>query len=344
MRLRQAEILMRRGILYLGKTAPDEATRLFKQALIDRAWDLNLQTYLGLAFFNAKQYETALYAFRRVLDVAPGNIVALIGSALASIELADDGDADQYKCAEQCLTDALKHGRDRESGSIRLNKDKDKEVIADIYYMRGYAKAKRHEAGRGELHTIVSAINDFRLSLRADSRHILARAAVEKLSQRMLRNFAESSVEREGQFLAFLFSAGLFLMAQLDFLLPNTEFLHRALGLPTQSVLKEPGYYVGVTFGALAIMIAVLSLPKLLTLKLPGIELKKASTDQVALVPFLEMRRSGLFQKFLLSRLRGLNAPPPDIPKPPAAGMAEQQETKKVAEKSDLSQPSPRRK
>jgi tetratricopeptide (TPR) repeat protein len=307
MRGRQAETLVRRGILCLGTDEPDEAARFFRQSLIDRAGDLNLQGYLGLALLNAKQYNSALSAFRRILDVAPGNIDALIGSALASIELADDGDADHYERAEQFLTDALNHGRGGGSGSKRLARDKD--AIADIYYMRGYAKAKRYEANRGALPTILiaSALDDFRQTLRANSRHNLARSAIDRLTQRMLRRFGDSFAEIAGQVVVFIASASVFLFAQLDFFLRNTA-LHRALGLPAGPLLDGPGYYVSVTFGALVIMIAGLSLPKLLTLKVPGIELKKASADEVAFTSSLGVRRFGVFENFVLGSLQGLNA------------------------------------
>jgi hypothetical protein len=55
-------------------------------------------------------------------------------------------------------------------------------------------------------------------------------------------------------------------------------------------------------------MIAGLSLPRLLTLKVPGIELKKAGADEGALTSTVGVHRFGVFENFVLSSLQGLNA------------------------------------
>jgi hypothetical protein len=185
--------------------------------------------------------------------------------------------------------------------------------MADIYYMRGYAKTKRYEADRARLPVllIASARSDFLQSLRTRPDHNLARSAIGKLDQN-LRRHLRSAAEIFGQFAVFTAGAFIFTFAQIDFPLRSLS-LHRALGLPAESLLGT-GYYLSLTFGALAIMIAALSLPKLLTLKVPGIELRTASLDQVASP--LGIRRAGLFENFLRDRLRGLNATPRETGKP----------------------------
>ena len=47
MRLRRAQILARRGILFLATDKPDKAARVFRQALIDRSDDLGSMTLSG---------------------------------------------------------------------------------------------------------------------------------------------------------------------------------------------------------------------------------------------------------------------------------------------------------
>ena len=110
----------------------------FRQALLVKPEDLTLRSNLGNALLKSKQFEAAQDEFARVLKLAPGNIEALLGAAQVCTELADDGDPDRYQIAEKHFTDALSHGRYKESGSKRLRPSE----IAKIYYMRGYARTK----------------------------------------------------------------------------------------------------------------------------------------------------------------------------------------------------------
>jgi hypothetical protein len=120
-----------------------------------------------------------------VLKLAPGNIEALLGAAQVCIELADDGDPDRYQIAEKHFTDALSHGRYKESGSKRLRPSE----IAKIYYMRGYARTKSYEADAARTFStaLFSALVDFRTCRKLDPNHSKAAAAIEKITKRMRR-------------------------------------------------------------------------------------------------------------------------------------------------------------
>jgi hypothetical protein len=204
----------------------------------------------------------------------------------------------------------------RQSGSRRLDFDRDKREISDIFYQRGYAKAKHYDADRGgglaKYKLIKSALDDFQFALRQDQRHLLARAAVGKLIKRIPRRFGDSIDVLLGQGVIFVSSLVVFLLAQLDFFLGNTA-QHSALRLPTPAQLPA-GYYVSVTFAALAIMIATLSLPKLLELTVLGIKLTKVSPDQTtATSSLLGVQRLDLLSRVVSNSFRSLNAAPPRL-------------------------------
>src|SRR5262249_49665936 len=95
-RLKRAKVTERRGLVcyHLGQHA--EAVEKFRQALLVRPDSLDLRSNLGTALLRLKQFETAQDEFDRVLKDAPGNIEALCGAAQVHIELAADGDPDQY--------------------------------------------------------------------------------------------------------------------------------------------------------------------------------------------------------------------------------------------------------
>jgi tetratricopeptide (TPR) repeat protein len=311
MRLRHLEILVRRGILLLATEKPEEAARLFRQALVYRPGELVVKAYLGQALLNSKRYEAALRAFREVLDVAPGHVEALVGSAQTSIELADGGDVDHYVLAERFLTDSLRFGRDR--GSVKL-RDVD---VADVYYMRGYARIKRYESDMGVFRSIVlmSAFNDFRQAGKNDPEHGPASLALNKVAQQIRRRSSESIGDIVGPIVVSVAAGIVFALAQIDFFLRGTR-LHQMLAMPAESVLQQPGYYATVTFSALAVMIAGVSLRKLLKLKIAGIELERTAPARLVPAVTLGIGRFNQFDNFLASTLRGLGATPGDVSKP----------------------------
>jgi tetratricopeptide (TPR) repeat protein len=116
-KLKRAEMTARRGLICLRSDEHAEAVKNFRQALLVKPEDLTLRSNLGNALLKSKQFEAAQDEFASVLKLAPGNIEALLGVAQVCIDLADDGDSDQYQIAEKHLKDALSHSRNRESGS-----------------------------------------------------------------------------------------------------------------------------------------------------------------------------------------------------------------------------------
>ena len=115
-RLKRADIDNRLGLVCHWSEEHTEAVKHLRQALMVNPGDLTLRKNLGMALLRLKQFKAAQDEFARVLKNAPAHVDALLGAAEVCIELADDGDSDQYRVAEQYLTRALQHGRNRESG------------------------------------------------------------------------------------------------------------------------------------------------------------------------------------------------------------------------------------
>jgi tetratricopeptide (TPR) repeat protein len=264
--LKRGRVTERRGLFcyHMGQHA--EAVEMLRQALLVRPDSLDLRSNLGNALLRVKQFETAQNEFTRVLKDAPGNIDALCGAAQVHIELAEDGDPDQYEIAVQYLTNALEHGRYKESGSKRLqNRD-----LANIYYARGYARTKSYEATASRttsIKSLESAFNDFQECKELDPIHCKARAAIEKINKRRRQRRGELLVDFWGPIIIFCLSVVVLIIAQLVFILTER--------LPSSA-------YVSLSFASLLFMVAAVCLPQLLKLKLPGMELEKASVGHVA--------------------------------------------------------------
>ncbi len=86
------------------------------------------------------------------------------------------------------------------------------------------------------------------------------------------------------------------MLTQLDFFYQGTA-VRTLVGLPAQSSVADDRTYTALTFGSLLFMVAGLYLPKVLKLKVPGIELEKASVDQVSIPSSLGINRSGSLTK-----------------------------------------------
>ena len=280
-RLKRAQVTALRGFVcyHMGQHA--EAVKNFRQALLVKPDWFDLRSNLGNALLRLKQFGTAQDEFARVLKDAPGNIDALCGAAQVRIDLAEDGDPDQYEIAVRYLKEALTHGRDRRSGSKCLqNRD-----LANIYYARGYARTKSYEADASRTTSnkpLKAALDDFRNCENEDPNHGKARAAMEKINKRRSQRRGELLVEVWGPVFIFCLSVFLFLITQLVFIKWPT------VGGP---MVKDAVGYTSLTLASLLFMVAAVYLPQLLKLKLPGIELEKASVGQVS-APSIGISRS----------------------------------------------------
>jgi tetratricopeptide (TPR) repeat protein len=200
-RLKRAKVTNRQGLVCHWIGEHKEAAAHFRQALATTPGDIDLRRNLGMALLRSKQFEAAQDEFARVFKVAPAHVDSLLGAAEVCIELADDGDVDQYRMAERYLTLALQHGRNRETGSKRLRAAE----MGNVYYLRGYARTKRYESESpgGGYSALLAALADFRSCRKADANHPKAPGAIKKITQRLTRRANESLVDVFGPLAIF---------------------------------------------------------------------------------------------------------------------------------------------
>src|SRR5262249_4580975 len=158
-------------------------------------------------------------------------IDALIGLAQVCIELADEGETEYYRQAEQRLSEALLHGRHASTGSSRLQGTS----LEDALYLRGFVRTKRWEAeGKAALPlTLFDALRDFSQC----KRHLQAPTARAKIRQYLVR----TTQDRLGPLVMFCAAAAVFVFVQLDF------FFHGYSLLKPNKSINDPMTYGTLT-------------------------------------------------------------------------------------------------
>lgn len=136
------------------------------------------------------------------------------------------------------------------------------------------------------------ALSDFKQCKEDDPDYRKAPVAIEKITKRRRQGRSELLVDVIGPLGISIAAAAVFLFAQLNFLFQGTA-IRTWFRLPALSSVTEPAVYSLLTFGSLLFMIAGLYLPKVLKLKVGGIELEKAAIDQVSAPSTLGISRSG---------------------------------------------------
>ena len=290
-RLKRADIDNRLGLVCHWSEEHTEAVKHLRQALIVNPGDLTLRKNLGMALLRLKQFKAAQDEFARVLKSAPTHVDALLGAAEVCIELADDGDSGPISCSG-----AISHARPpawQESG-IGLETSPIGRRRQHLLSARIRAdQVLQFDASGVVSMTLLSALADFRHCRRADPNHPKAPGAIRKITQRLRRRASGSFVDLFGPLVIFIAGTFVFLFAQLNFAFREAS-IRSLFWLPVKSSPSRMlMVYVVLTFGALLFMIAGLYLPKVLKLKIPGIELEKASVEQVSAPSSLDIGRSG---------------------------------------------------
>jgi len=251
-----------------------EAVESLRKAVNARPGDLERRVNLGKALLRAKRLTQAREEFATALKGAPGQIDALLGAAQVCIELAEEGETEQYLEAERHLSQVLRHSRDGETGSARVAGRR----LDNVHYLRGYARTKRWEAeGRAAMPvTLFGALHDFRCC----QRHPQSAAARTKILRHLQHRARDSLLAWVASLIIFAAAAFVFTLVQLDFFFQGHP-IHHWLNL-TEGHKIEPLTYGTLTFGSLLFMVAGLYLERMQKLKVPGIELAKTATDQVS--------------------------------------------------------------
>jgi hypothetical protein len=154
-----------------------------------------------------------------------------------------------------------------EHGSKRLSAAE----RAKVLYQRGYARVAMYEQGgqAPDDSLLRDARRDFRECLRCDPQHYKASRAAAKIDERRGRWSAEHMAERVAPYLVGVGALLMFVLAQTSLLLEG----------PITKI--DVAAYSTLSFGALLFVAAGLFLPRVLKLKVGGLELEKSVVEQV---------------------------------------------------------------
>jgi tetratricopeptide (TPR) repeat protein len=254
------------ALLYQHQQKYTAAIQNFEAAFIRQPQNIIYRNNLANAYFLNKQYEKAEIALNKVLAITGKHVEAHMALGELYTAMADEGSERYYDTAVKAYTKAISVSRSGE-GSKVLN---DKE-IARLYYAKAYAIIKNNENASifQSTKTIYKALDDLKNACRYDKDLQVAKRAKDAIRKKMLRNTPAQFAERVGPVIVVILSIIVFVYAQANFWGSAAKKITEAV-------------YVTLSFGSLAFLIAGLSLPQLLKLKVAGIELEKSSVDASA--------------------------------------------------------------
>jgi len=269
------EVHSRLGVVYMGQERFGRAVLAFGEALNDDPDSIATRTNLAEAHRKRGDLDTAEREYRTVLNMAPGHVEAQLGLAELHIGQAEEtSDSDTYEQAVSCFTRGLELAGS-ERGSKMMKRGKTvvrRRELADSLYSCGYARVKQYETS-GHLPDpglLRDALKDFRSCLTADASQHKAERAIEKLQQQVGRFRPQWIEEKLGPLVIVALTIATFALIQSSFFF--------------QWPIKEldEAYYGVISLGVLLFVIAGLFLPRILRLKVGGIELEKTTVSQVS--------------------------------------------------------------
>jgi tetratricopeptide (TPR) repeat protein len=243
-----------------------KAVQCLSDAVREDGDDLTLRSRFAGALFHGRRTAEAEREYRRVLSVCPQHIESLVGLGELYSALGDEREDQEYfEQAVDRFSAAVNLVRSCE-GSKRLTAPE----LADVLYARGYARVRLFETASGGQHDdqLRKAGNDFRHCARLDGAQHMARRADDKIQRRLKRQASQAFAERIGPILV----AGL---ALIVFALTQASMVAQR---PMSSV--DGSMYATLSFGALLFVVAGLCLPRLLRLKIAGMELEQSSLER----------------------------------------------------------------
>jgi tetratricopeptide (TPR) repeat protein len=262
------------GVVQSRKEDYKGAIDSFRESLSMDSQDLTVRNNLAEAYLNAGLPDKAEEEYQKILNITENHIEAQIGMGQVYLTIAegkkegstDSTDPDFFDDAVHHFARAVELGNNEPcSASSRMKPKK----WAALYYSIGYTRVKMYSASRGvkDESLLRRALGDFKLCLKNDPEHYKARRAKKKIGEKLRPLSPERLMEKLGPAAIFLSSAFVFVYTQVS-------LLHRGK-------IDEPVLYSSLTFGSLVLMIAGLYLPRLLKLKVAGIELEKSTVDQI---------------------------------------------------------------
>lgn len=265
------------GLVHLSMGDPRRAATYFLEALRLNPDNLYFQVALADAHLQLKQLEQAEDGYRGVLLTAPGHVEALIGLGDVLTARGDAGEPELYAEAEESFLEARDLARKTESPRLRDRPGSTglySRQWAALHYALGYVYVKQYEADAGgplairDSKLLDRARDAFKLATEEDRTLIRAVRAHARLTAEKRR-----SRRRRVSVLLPLLAVVLLLLVQFSY------YWER---FPPEASLAAASY-ITLTFGLLAFLIAAVSLPDLLKLRLGGIALEKTAAEQAEL-------------------------------------------------------------
>jgi tetratricopeptide (TPR) repeat protein len=263
------------GILCVRLEDYKKAAQHFCNALRYDPNNLTAKSNLAEAYLKAEMLDKSEATYKAILAVTANHIESEIGLGQVYIAMADNKkDEALYEEAISHLDRAIAIGKTSPNSASKLMKRRE---WAPVYYQLGYAGVKLYSASKllADEARLRKARADFKLALEHDSQYHKAERALKSIKEGLRPR--ERWLEKWAPFTILAMALFLFVLTQISFL--------------RQGKFYDLKYYVPVSFGALVLMIAGFYLPKLLKLKVAGIELEKSAVDQVASLSSLEISK-----------------------------------------------------
>ena len=260
------------GVLFAQQKKFDLAVQCFEQAVREDPDDLDARSNLAEALFNLPALDRAQDEYEKILAITREQIDTRIGLGQLFTKLGDDGDVDMYDVAICHLAEAVRLAETR-TGSKRLSRPD----LAATHYSLGYARVRLYEkaktfADEGQLS---DALDDFRECVRLDGSHHKARRAMEKLTKRTKLLSPQSQIEKLGPWFIFVAAVFVFLSTQLGYWFRQPAWLNHSI---------DATLYSAMTLSSLTLAIVGFYLPRILKLKVAGIEIEKSSVEQISTI------------------------------------------------------------
>lgn len=251
----------------------------FRRAVSLDPMNLNARSNWAECLLKLGRKTEALSIFHEVLGVTNRHVECLIGIAETYTAMgdADEEPKDSYAKAIKYFGKALAMSESGQ-GSKMLTANEQSAAL----YSRGYAYAKLFDAAApdsADQKYLLLALKDFRRSFALDGHRDRAKIAADKTLDRLKENYIKKVTKGLGSILVVLLATIIFCLAQLSF------GQWHPFGSQLQFPKLSPGTYVSLTFGSILIVIAGVSLPSLLRLKVAGVELEKKSVIDQGVIP-----------------------------------------------------------